>query len=142
NEDLMVYASASTGFRPPGVSPRPVTINQLTPFDAEEMVAYEVGFKGEYFDQMLRLNLAAFYSDYRERLTSVAAFECLGVPDPTPTFNPAGCPSGSTIWFIYTTNAAEVTGVELEATAQPTDRLNFNASLGWIDFESEVTDPT
>lgn len=141
-DDLMVYASASTGFRPPGVSPRPVTVNQLTPFDAEEMVAYEIGMKGEYFDRQLRLNVAAFYSDYSDRLTSVAAFECLNVPNPTPTFDPASCPSGSTIWYIYTTNPATVEGIEVEATAQPTDRFSLDLSLGWIDFESKVKDPT
>ncbi len=142
SDDLMLYASASTGFRPPGVSPRPVTVNQLTPFDSEEMVAYEIGMKGEYFDRLLRLNVAGFYSDYSDRLTSVAAFECLNVPNPTPTFDPASCPSGSTIWFIYTTNPATVKGIEVEATAEPTDRLALNMSLGWLDFESKVKDPT
>jgi iron complex outermembrane receptor protein len=138
---MMLYASAATGFRPPGVSPRPVTVNQLTPFDSEELTAYEVGLKSE-FNNRLRLNLAAFSSDYDKRLTSVAAFECLGVPNPTPTFDPSSCPSGSVIWFIYTTNPAEVQGVEAELTAEPIDGLMFNASLGWIDFESSVTDPT
>lgn len=140
--DMMLYASVSTGFRPPGVSPRPVTVNQLTPFDAEELTAYEVGLKSEFLDNRLRMNLAAFYSDYDKRLTSVAAFECLGVPNPVPTFDPSSCPDASTIWFIYTTNPAEVQGIEAEFTFEPIDRLTFSASLGWIEFESKVTDPT
>jgi len=139
-DDLMVYGQAATGFRPPGVNPRPTTAIQLLPFDAEEMVSYEIGLKSEFFDRRLRLNLAGFYSDYSKRLTSVLRYECTGLT--TPVDLPAQCGDRPFVqWFIFETAPATVKGFEAELTAQPVDRLMVNAAVGYNRFENGVKTP-
>jgi len=139
-DDLMFYGQAATGFRPPGVNPRPTTAIQLLPFDAEEMISYEVGLKSQFFDRRLVLNLAAFYSDYSKRLTSVLRYECTGSTVPVDT--PAECGTGPFVqWFMFETAPATVKGFEAELTAQPFEGLLINAAVGYNKFENGVTTP-
>jgi iron complex outermembrane receptor protein len=139
-DDLMVYGQAATGFRPPGVNPRPTTVIQLLPFDAEEMISYEVGLKSEFFDRRLRLNLAAFYSDYSKRLTSVLHYECAGLT--TPVNSPSDCGARPFVqWFIYETSPAKVKGFEAELTARPVNGMTINAAVGYNRFENGVRTP-
>jgi iron complex outermembrane recepter protein len=66
NDELMTYASISTGFKGGGTNPRPFVASQIQPFGTEELTAYEVGFKSDWFDHTLRVNVAAFYNDYKD----------------------------------------------------------------------------
>jgi iron complex outermembrane receptor protein len=74
-DDVMVYASASTGARLPGYNTRPQQPSQVVSFGADETLAYELGAKADLFDRRLRLNAAAFYTDYKSRYTSVTGAE-------------------------------------------------------------------
>ena len=113
-------ARVATGSRPPGVFARPVTINQLSSFDAEKLTSYEVGFKSTLLDNHLRVNLGAYYSDYSDRLTGINGFECLGRPAEDPPLAAAECPPGGSVtWGGYITTPAKLQGVELETTAEP-----------------------
>jgi iron complex outermembrane receptor protein len=136
---LLFYGQAATGFRPPGVSPRPITANQLSPFPAESMTSYELGFKGDFLDHRLRLNAAAFYSDYSKRLSAILKYECLGVAQPpTPVDSPDQCAIDFRQWYLYLPTPAKVYGIELEATAEPIDNLTINASMGYNHFKVEA----
>lgn len=62
------YASVARGVKSGGFT----TYNsglpqQLDPYNPERLVAYEVGIKSELFDHRLRVNVAAFYYDYRDQ---------------------------------------------------------------------------
>jgi iron complex outermembrane receptor protein len=139
-DDLMLYSRVATGTRPPGVFARPVTIYQLSSFDAEKLTSYELGFKSQLFDNHLRLNLATYYSDYSKRLTGMNRFECLGeAPPKTPRLVASDCPPGGSItWGGYITTPAKVQGYEMEATAEPVANLLVNLNAGYNDFESGV----
>jgi iron complex outermembrane receptor protein len=68
NDDVMLYASWSKGYKTGSwttrlSAPHPVFDPSLD-FDPEFAKAYEVGMKSELFDRKLRLNLAAFHTDY------------------------------------------------------------------------------
>jgi iron complex outermembrane recepter protein len=68
NEDMMLYASFSKGYKTGSwttrlSAPHPVFDPSLD-FDPEFAKAYEVGLKSELLDRKLRLNLAAFHTDY------------------------------------------------------------------------------
>ncbi|MFA7585418.1 MAG: TonB-dependent receptor, partial [Novosphingobium sp.] len=66
-QDLMVYASWSRGFRSGGFNGRGLTLFSASlPYDPETVDSYEVGIKSELFDRMLTVNLAGFYSDYKD----------------------------------------------------------------------------
>jgi iron complex outermembrane receptor protein len=139
-DDLMIYGSAATGFRPPGVNPRPTTPIQLLPFDEEDMTSYEIGLKSEFLDNRVRLNLAAFYSDYAKRLTSVLRYECTG--QTTPVDLPSQCGTGPFVqWFIFETAPATIKGIEAELSARPVDGLLLNAALGYNKFKNGVKTP-
>ena len=139
-DDLMVYGQAATGFRPPGVNPRPTTAIQLLPFDAEEMTSYEIGLKSEFLDRRVRLNLAGFYSDYSKRLTSVLRYECTGLTAPVDL--PSQCGMRPFVqWFIFETAPATVKGFEAELTAQPVDGMQVNAAVGYNKFTNGVKTP-
>ncbi|WP_380877981.1 TonB-dependent receptor [Sphingomonas sp. DBB INV C78] len=109
----MVYVRASSGYRSGGINPRTNVINK---FDPETAIAYEAGFKGDFFDRRLRTNLAIFYTDYDD--LQVQQF--------------ASGTGGATSLIV---NAGKVTykGFEAEITAVPVDGLQLEASAGYTD---------
>ena len=115
---LMAYATVATGFKGPGVNPRPSSAAELLPFGEEDLRSYEVGLKSELFDRKLRLSVDAYQSDYTNLQLTVTRVLPSGVP-------------GS-----ITANAgkARIRGFEGEFTAEPVRNLEFNASVGYIDF--------
>jgi iron complex outermembrane receptor protein len=139
----MGYVRAATGSRPPGVFGRPQSIYQLSSFDAEKLTSYEGGFKSEFLDHRLRLNLAAYYSDYSKHLTYLSQFECLAeAPPKTPRDLPSQCPVGGSIsWGRYITTPATAKGIELEATAEPIPDLLINLNAGYNEYEVGVKTP-
>jgi iron complex outermembrane receptor protein len=149
SEDYLVYAQASTGFRSPGFQPRPFTPIQFLPFDGEELTAYEIGFKGDLFDRTLRLNVAAFYSDYSKRFVGGGgARQCSPPTVPSQPVFDSVCPPGTPLegstgipWPLQVVAPAEVRGAEAEITATPIDGLTINATLGYIEFEGDITNP-
>jgi iron complex outermembrane recepter protein len=64
--ELMTYASVATGFKGGGVNPRPFVATQVQPFGPEDLTSYEIGAKSDWLDHSLRVNLAAFYSKYKD----------------------------------------------------------------------------
>lgn len=60
-----VYASFATGVKPGGTNLNPGALNVPTGFAHEFVRAYELGLKSEFAERKVRLNLSAFYNDYR-----------------------------------------------------------------------------
>ncbi|RUO18744.1 hypothetical protein CWE08_10970 [Aliidiomarina iranensis] len=117
--DLMYYASYSNGFKSGGVDMRAdVSLNPdaSNPYDPEIVDTYEFGLKSELMDGRVRLNAAIFYSDYQDMQVTVQRAVAAGVAS-------------------QVLNAADATvqGFEIEALAQATDTLSFNASVGYVD---------
>jgi iron complex outermembrane recepter protein len=162
-DDFMVYASAATGYRPQAFNPRPFQITQFVPVDGEEATSYELGFKSDLFDRRMRVNIAAFYIDYNQRILPVGGSECLAGPTGNYLFIvPPGTPGavqdslgqfcidangppppGATVSRTFYTNIpAEVSGAELELQWQPVDGLTISGIYGYTDFQGdEVDDP-
>ena len=73
-DDVMFYASHSTGYRSggPGVdrqapnAPTNPGYTQITTFLPESIKNYEVGVKSQFFDRRFTFNLAGFYQDYKD----------------------------------------------------------------------------
>lgn len=61
----LVYASYSTGVKPGGTNLNPGSTVVPNTFSHEMVRAYEIGSKNELFGRTLRLNISAFYNDYR-----------------------------------------------------------------------------
>ncbi|MEI5688523.1 TonB-dependent receptor [Sphingomonas kyungheensis] len=75
NRSTMVYASYATGYKGQGydVSSGFTPTRASTPIRPEHSKAYEVGLKGQFFDNHVQLNLAGFWTDYKDFQTQTAA---------------------------------------------------------------------
>jgi len=143
----MIYGMASTGFRSEGAQPRPFIPDQLLPVPGEEILAYEVGMKSDFFDHRLRTNLALFLNDYDPRVTTRFGTQCNFPGGPPGNFYPFGiCPPGTPLagnfgipWINYFVAPGKATGAELEVTAQPFPNLSLNGTAGYYKYESDAS---
>jgi iron complex outermembrane receptor protein len=73
-DDILVYAKTSKGFRSGGQNLRAPSVAASIPFAPEIAYAHEGGFKSEFFDRRVRLNVAAYYSTIEniQRTTLIA----------------------------------------------------------------------
>ena len=159
-DNALFYASASTGNSLPGYNARPKQATQVFQYDGNDDIAYEIGAKLDLFDRRVRLNLAAFYTDFNNRPTSVGggaeatiASDGSLVPGNQQLEPLPGGPPGSTrcsaatvapgtgIVCIdrpyYVNQPATVRGFEAEYTINPVDGLTINGSVGWSKFMAE-----
>ncbi len=121
NEDLNLYASYSEGFKGGGFDPRGNYTNADVRggFLPEVVESYEIGAKAVFMDGRAQINTAVFYADY----TDVQIPGSVIVLGPPVTFQGT----------VTNAGAAEMTGIEVEASARFTDRLSGNLSFGYID---------
>jgi iron complex outermembrane receptor protein len=152
-DNVLGYISAATGYRPQAFNPRPFQYTQFVKVDGEEATSYELGLKGDFFDQRLRLNAALFYIDYSQRIIGVAGTECLVNANPPPIYTPDDpnnpnsvtdtlgnvCDSVTSRTF-YQNIPGEVTGAELEFTLRPTEALTISGIYGLTGWSSDDID--
>ena len=135
--DLMVYASTGSSWRP-GSSTNPTILREianpsplLSSFyfpEPERSKSYEIGFKSEWLDKRLLLNVTAYHQDfqnyaYSSRNIFIAASRLVNgqlVPN-VFTAGPA----------IAVGVPAKVDGVEAEIGYRVTDRFNIGATLSY-----------
>lgn len=126
NEDALLYASISKGFKSGGFQGTLVfSPANIIPFDEETVLAYEVGTKLTMADGRLQINGAAFFYDY-ENLQAQGTI-------------PGGAGGVENLFALQNIGDAEVLGVELDIQAAPTDRLTFGLGVGYLD--AEIVDP-
>jgi len=71
-DNTMGYVSYSTGFKAGAFDTRAQAVLLGTgdlPVKPEELASYEVGFKGEFLDRRMKLNVTAFYYDWQDLQT-------------------------------------------------------------------------
>jgi iron complex outermembrane recepter protein len=118
NDDTMLYASWSRGYRSGGFSPRAATAaTASTPFGPETVDSYEVGGKFSLADGKVLLNLAAYYSDYKDMQQN------LTVP---------GGPTGNQTITGNVAGGAAIKGIEFDATFRPVDNLRLTAASAYM----------
>jgi len=123
-DGVLVYAKASNGFRSGGFDGRASFAAGAVPFDTEKLTQYESGVKSEWYDNRLRVNLAAYFSNYKNiQLTNL-------VPPP---------PGALCAICTVRVNAgrAKIMGGELEIQAAPTEGLMFSAGVEVNKFDYE-----
>ena len=120
SENVFLYAKTSRGHRSGGFNTRAVTAGPSLSFEPEEVTDYEVGAKLDMLSNTLRLNLAAFLTDYQNVQRNV--------PVVTPGANTltSGNQNAAT---------AEIRGLEAELIWAPTDNLTLGASGTLMDPE-------
>ncbi|MBO9498980.1 MAG: TonB-dependent receptor [Novosphingobium sp.] len=126
-DDVMAYATVSTGFKGGGVVARPFTRNQAVngAFDPETLTAYEFGVKTAFFGRRVHANFATFYNDYKNIQLPISDCSILDeVPAGTDT---------NTCAAITNAGDGHMYGAEFEFNATPIDGLDIDATLSWID---------
>ncbi len=128
----MVYVSWSQGFKSGGFSaaddgePGDFAVAQLPPpggfvstvpnadfeFDDESVDSIEIGGKHEFFDGAMRLNWAAFYSEYDDLQTTI--FKGVG-------------------FSVKNAASSEVQGFEVDWLMQVTDALRVGVNAAYLD---------
>lgn len=119
-DDAMLYGSVSTGYKSGGFDGSFVTFRAATaPFQAENLLSYEVGIKSAWLQNSLQLNGALFYYDFSDMQVNATRVISDEITD------------------TILTNAAEsrIQGVELELEWRPTAALTLNAGFAYADGE-------
>ncbi len=127
SEDVMSYASVSTGFKSGGYQGMATTaVAAQTPFNEETVLSYEAGIKGTLMDGSMRFNAAAFRSNYDDLQVLIQTVNN-GGPGP-----------------IVTQNAGEAVtqGLELETQWQMTEHFQLAATYAYLDTEYTRLDGT
>ncbi len=118
NDDTLVYASWSRGYRSGGFSPRAATaLTANVAYQPETIDSYEAGAKLDLFDRRVQFNIAAFYSDYQNLQQN--------------TTIPGGPTGNQTI--TSNVGSAKIKGLEIDFAAKVTGGLHLNGSLGLTD---------
>lgn len=123
-DDITMYAYYARGFKSGGFNGRINVPEAIGPFGPETVDTIEVGFKSDWFDRRLRVNIAAFQNWYDDKQVPQIRF--------------IGSIAASTI-----ENAASVVtrGVEAEVVAVPIENFRITGTLGYLHarFEEFVT---
>ncbi len=122
--DISVYAQVATGFKGGGVNPRPFNARQAISVGPETLTSYEIGFKSDLFDRMLRLNIATFLSKYKGIQ--------LSLPNCTSL---VGEGYGVPCAVLVNAGDADIKGIEVETSLRPVDGLMIDASASYLDFD-------
>lgn len=123
NDDILVYAKTAKGFRSGGQNLRAPNTASFIPFAPEVAYSYEVGFKGEFLDNRVRLNVAAYTSD----VNGIQRSTLVSVP-PVP---PATVPGTATL--LGNAGKARIRGLEAELTAVLFEGFTVQASGALVD---------
>jgi iron complex outermembrane receptor protein len=123
SDDILVYAKTAKGFRSGGQNLRAPTIAAFIPFAPEIAYSYEIGFKGQFLDNRVRLNLAAYTTSVNgiQRSTLISV----------PSLIPGGVPGTATL--LGNAGKARFQGVEAELTAQLFEGFTVQLSGALID---------
>ncbi|MBT8078440.1 MAG: TonB-dependent receptor [Gammaproteobacteria bacterium] len=122
NEDLLIYGSVSSGYKPGGFNGGLNTNSELyTPFDEEEVIALELGLKATLWDGRAQLNAAIFDYDYDGLQASTAR----------PAQNQAGV-----LTFLTNLETADITGAEAEFRVKLSENVELNLGASVLDTKN------
>lgn len=119
NDDVLTYISYSEGFRSGGFNGRNSDPANIGPFDPEFVDNYELGMKGDFADNTVRLNLAAFYTDYSDKQEEVIEADGFG--------------GSNTV--VRNASTVEIMGLEGELTWVLSENFQLNANFGYLDAQ-------
>ena len=112
--NAMIYARVASGYRPggPNAVPPPSVAVAPTTFAPDRLTQYEVGFKGTLLDRVLTVDLAAFYTDWKDIQIQTSA----------GGFN-----------FFVNGGSARSQGGEATLKLSPVSGLNFGLNAAYTD---------
>lgn len=109
NDDDMVYATWSTGFRPGGINRR----SSIPPYNPDRLTNYEIGYKTSWLNNSLQLDGAIFREDWNK-----FQYSFLGENSFTEILNAGN---------------ARIYGAELNAIWKPYDGVTLSSNTAYTD---------
>tara|TARA_S200000501_G_scaffold187567_1_gene176425 strand:- start:3221 stop:5371 length:2151 start_codon:yes stop_codon:yes gene_type:complete len=129
NENLMIYALLSRGYKPGGVNIEGTINKQNLNYDSETMWNYELGLKANNQDKTVFLQTSIFYQDRDDVQTKQSLVTSI-----ESGIEGGDCPCS---FSDYIGNAASGSnyGIELELLLIPNNKLEIFSSLGILETE-------
>jgi iron complex outermembrane receptor protein len=119
NDDIMLFASATEGFKSGGWNGRPTTAPTATAFGPETARTYEIGARTEWLDGRIRANLTGYRLEVDD-LQLLSGFPIAG---------------GGIAFVTRNAGGLEATGLELETYLSLIDGLDVFFSMSVADRE-------
>ncbi len=116
SDNVNLYGKVAKGWKSGGFNGEaPFEAAFTTPYDAEEILSYELGVKSRWLDNRLQVNGAWFYNDSTDMQMSIFV---------------AGSSAAS---IVQNAGEATIQGFEVELVALPMPELELSASYGYLD---------
>lgn len=130
-DDVMVYASYSTGFKSGGWSPDAFNAAGIfLPVNEEEVATFELGARTQFWDNRAQVNVTYFNSDYTDLQ--------IGASVPGSSFTP---PVPGNVFTRFNVPKTKIDGLEVEWRFEPHDQFTLSGNLGLLDARyTEVSD--
>lgn len=122
SDDILLFASATRGFKSGGWNARGTSANELLPFGPETAWSYEAGAKTQFWDNRVRFNLTGFWLDVGDLQTPSAFIRA----------------NGALAFLVRNFADYRNKGLELELTTVPVDGLNLFAAVGYQDDKYRI----
>jgi len=132
NENVLVYAGVSTGFKSGGITTDVLPDGEFDSFGPENLTAFETGVKSQSADKGLTLNASTFYYDFRDLQVGTVVITEEGRP----------------VSDIDNAAKAEVYGVDSDGSLAISDSLKLSGGVVWlpkreyVEFQGDVTGET
>lgn len=119
NDNAMLYAGVSTGFKSGGFDARGEQLN-APPYKPETVVSYALGLKTTLAEGSLRINAEGFFNDYSEKqLRSIILTDAQRL-----------------LQVIDNVGEVESVGADVEILwLPPLEGLSLNLNVGWLDSD-------
>lgn len=122
NDDIMIYGTYSTGFRPGGINRK----GTLPPYESDFLTNYEFGWKTMLFENRMRFNGAVFFEQWED-----FQYSLLGQNGLTEIRNAGN---------------ADIYGIEGDINWLVTDNFSLSGAASWLRAETTTdlcnVDPT
>lgn len=120
SDDIMMYGSVASGYKSGGFNSNPASTlaegQQQKPasFDEETVIAYEVGFKSQFWDNRAQLNGAIYFNDYDD----------FQIED-----------NANLVIVIQNAASVETYGLELDGMVRVTENLTLRGTYSYLNAE-------
>ncbi|HQR03150.1 MAG: TonB-dependent receptor [Proteobacteria bacterium] len=129
DDSLMTYFKLAKGYVTGGFDDQQGTVAGFSKgFKPETITSYEIGMKGEFLNRRLRVNGAAFWSQYENEQKTTAG--------------------PNNVWAIENVGTSKYSGIEMDVTGLVTERFKVSLSASWLThkyakwIDTNATSPT
>lgn len=127
SDNHFIYGLVSRGFKFGGFNPNNTLEPEQREFDSEELLNYEIGSKGSWFNGRLQSQVSVFYQDREDVQLSATNVVCTDGMDQPCTFSD----------FVDNATAGNSLGLEAQLNFALNDNISVYSSLGLLESEFE-----